>query len=84
MISKLKYLQHELVNIDNLEYTFHDETLVEIGVSPDEAELPIPKFIVHDREKEILYWEEQMTRARAKLEQADVLVSWLSPLFQIA
>lgn len=67
-------MKHELVNLDHLEFSFHDETLAELGMSPSEMELLVPRFVVQERAKEIAYWEERMEEARDKLEQSEMEV----------
>ena len=58
-----------MVNLDNLEYSYLDEAIAELQIGPDEAELVIPGFILRDREKELVYWKDQMRTAQEKLEQ---------------
>ena len=67
--------QHELVNLDNLDYSYHDSTMSQIGVTPNEVELTIPSFVTSDRADEIAYWEMQMNAANSKLRQASTDVS---------
>ncbi len=55
--------------MDNLEYSYHDEAMAELGMTPSEAELIVPKFVITDRAKEIKYWAEQMEMAKSKMEQ---------------
>lgn len=43
-------------------------------MSPNNAELIIPKFIVRDRKQEIEYWDAQMKLALDKMEQHDLEV----------
>ena len=62
--------------MDNLEYTYHDSTMAQIGVTPNEVELTIPSFVTSDRADEIAYWDAQMTAANNKLRQASTDVSF--------
>ena len=66
--------QHELVNLDNLEFSYHDETLSKMGLSPSEIDLVIPRFVKCDRAEEIEYWKVQMTKAAGKLELSELEV----------
>ena len=56
--------------MDNLEYSYHDSTMAQIGVTPNEVELTIPTFVTSDRADEIAYWDAQMTAANNKLRQS--------------
>ncbi len=35
--------QHELVGLDNLEYSYHDGNICDLKMSPEEAELVVPR-----------------------------------------
>ena len=59
-----------MVSLDNLEYSYHDSNMAEIGVTPAEVELAIPSFVISDRAEQISYWQHQMSLATAKLQQA--------------
>ncbi len=63
------------MNLDNLEYSYHDETLTTMGLSPSEINLVIPRFVKRDRAKEIDYWAGQMAQAIGKLELSELEVS---------
>ena len=69
-ISYLLSIQHDMVSLDNLEYSYHDSNMAEIGVTPAEVELAIPSFVISDRAEQISYWQHQMSLATAKLQQA--------------
>ena len=62
------------MSLDNLEYSYHDETMVELGLTPSEVELTIPSFVLRDRAEEIEYWSEQMKMAMQKLGLAEATV----------
>jgi hypothetical protein len=70
-------LQHELVNLDNLECSYHDETLAAMGLTPSEIELVIPRFVKRDRARDLEYWSEQMAHAVDKLELSEFEASAL-------
>lgn len=63
-----------MVNLDNLEFSYHDETLSKMSISPSEIDLVIPKFVTRDRVEEIDYWTEQMTQAVGKMELSELEV----------
>ena len=63
-----------MVNLDNLEFSYHDETLCKMSISPSEIDLVIPKFVTRDRVEEIEYWTEQMTQAVGKLDRSELEV----------
>ena len=66
-IGRILELKHDLVGLDNLEYSYHDGTMAELGCHPSEVELIVPKFVITDRTDSINYWKEQMTLAKAKM-----------------
>lgn len=70
-IGRILELKHDLVSLDNLEYSYHDETMAELGLTPSETELIVPKFVISDRAERIKYWQEQMELAKAKLDEVD-------------
>ena len=74
-IGRILELKHDLVNLDNLEYSYHDGTMAELGLNPSEVELIVPKFVITDRLDQINYWKEQMDLARAKLKDSALEVS---------
>ena len=69
-ISYYLSIKHDMVSLDNLEYSYHDSNMAEIGVTPAEVELAIPSFVISDRAEQISYWQHQMSLATAKLQQA--------------
>ena len=69
-ISYFLSIKHDMVSLDNLEYSYHDSNMAEIGVTPAEVELAIPSFVISDRAEQISYWQHQMSLATAKLQQA--------------
>jgi len=68
--------QHDMVSLDNLEYSYHDQTMCEMGLTPSEVELTIPSYVLRDRADEIEYWDGQMKLAMQKMGTADVVVSF--------
>ena len=75
-IGRILELKHDLVGLDNLEYSYHDSTMAELGYNPKEVELIVPKFIIHDRLDQINYWKEQMEMAKAKIKEVSTEVSY--------
>lgn len=74
-VGRILELKHELINLDNLEYSYHDETMIETMTEPSEVELVIPKFVLRSRHKEIEYWDDQMQQALAKMLHSELDVS---------
>ena len=70
-IGRILELKHDLVNLDNLEYSYHEASMVELGLAPSEVELLVPKFIIHDRMDSIKYWKHQMELAKLKLKDGE-------------
>ena len=58
--------------MDNLEYSYHDESMLELGINPSDLELIVPRFVIRDRARDIAYWAEKMDEATAKLEQSEM------------
>ncbi len=56
-----------MVGLDHLEFSYHDENIAELGQSPADVELVVPRFILRERKEEIKYWDQQMELALAKL-----------------
>ncbi|KAK2587687.1 hypothetical protein KPH14_003804 [Odynerus spinipes] len=46
-------LKHELVNVDLSEQSYYDDVLIKYDVSPQEAEIRIPRYFTRERRKEI-------------------------------
>ncbi|XP_072753683.1 IQ and AAA domain-containing protein 1-like isoform X4 [Anoplolepis gracilipes] len=46
-------LKHDLVNIDLSEYSYYDDVLLECGVTPQEAEIQVPRYYSRERAVEI-------------------------------
>jgi hypothetical protein len=60
--------------LDYLEFSYHDEAMAELGLTPEDTELSVPRYVLRDRAKEIAYWDDQMTEALAKMEQSELEV----------
>ena len=74
-IGRILELKNDLVNLDCIEYSYHDVTMADLGLTPSEVELIVPKFVITDREDEIKYWQSQMAEAKEKLGEDVVAVS---------
>ena len=74
-IGRILELKNDLVNLDCIEYSYHDVTMADLGLTPSEVELIVPKFVITDREDEIKYWQGQMAEAKEKLGEDVVAVS---------
>ena len=72
--------KHDMVSLDNLEYSYHDQTMSEMGLTPSEVEITIPSFVLRDRFDEIEYWDDQMKMAKQKMGTEDVVVSFMQLL----
>jgi len=68
VIGRVIELKHEMVGLDFLEYSYHDESVADLKMSPFEAELVVPRFIRRDRKEQIDYWKAQMDAAVAKMD----------------
>lgn len=52
-LGRVLELKHELVDIDLSEYSSYDDVLIECGVTPQEAEIRVPRYYRRDRRAEI-------------------------------
>lgn len=52
-LGRVLELKHELVNIDLAEYNYYDDVLIERGVTPQEAEIRVPRYFRRERIAEI-------------------------------
>ncbi|KAL6440740.1 hypothetical protein ACFW04_003292 [Cataglyphis niger] len=52
-LGRVLELKHDLVNIDLSEHNYYDDVLIECGVTPQEAEIQIPKYYRRERAVEI-------------------------------
>lgn len=52
-IGRLLELKHELVNLDLSEFSYNDDVLLQMKLSPSEAEVNIPKYYRREKEEEI-------------------------------
>lgn len=52
-LGRILELKHELVNIDLSEYSYYDDVLIECGVTPQEAEIQVPRYYRRERNAEI-------------------------------
>ncbi|XP_070518550.1 dynein regulatory complex protein 11 [Cardiocondyla obscurior] len=52
-LGRVLELKHELVNVDLSEYSYYDNVLIERGVTPQEAEIRVPRYYRRDRLAEI-------------------------------
>lgn len=67
-----------MVNLDSLEFSYHDEALTEMQVCPSEVDLIIPRFILRERADQFKYWEEKMTAVLGTLQRPRAEVSTCS------
>lgn len=52
-LGRMLELKHDLVNIDLSEHSYYDDVLLECGVTPQEAEIHIPRYYRRERAEEI-------------------------------
>lgn len=63
--------QLNLTNLDHLEFSYHDETMMELRLNPADVELTIPKFLRAERKQLANYWRNQLQIVTEKMEQAE-------------
>ena len=66
-IGRIIELKHELVNLDFIEFSYIDDVLSEMKVTPDKVEIPIPAYFKRDRSEELVYWDNIMKETLAKM-----------------
>ena len=59
--------QHELVNLDFIEFSFVDDVLAEMKITPDKIDIPIPAYFKRDRAEEIAHWDNLLKEKLAKM-----------------
>lgn len=52
-LGRMLELKHDLVGIDLSECNYHDDVLLECGVTPQEAEIQVPRYLRRERAEEI-------------------------------
>ncbi|XP_015436348.1 PREDICTED: IQ and AAA domain-containing protein 1 [Dufourea novaeangliae] len=52
-LGRILELKHELVEIDLSEYSYFDDILIRLGVTPQEIEIQLPRYFRRERLKEI-------------------------------
>ena len=63
----MEIFQHELVNLDFIEFSFVDDVLAEMKITPDKIDIPIPAYFKRDRAEEIAYWDNLLKETMAKM-----------------
>ena len=56
-----------MVNLDFIEYSFIDDVLADMKITPNNVEIPIPAYFKRDRAEELAYWENIMKETLAKM-----------------
>ena len=56
-----------MVNLDFIEYSFIDDVLADMKITPDKIEIPIPAYFKRDRTEELAYWDNMMKETLAKM-----------------
>ena len=61
-------VQHELVNLDFVEFSYVDDVLAEMKITPDKIEIPIPAYFKRDRTNELQYWDNLLKATTVNIE----------------
>ena len=61
-------VQHELVNLDFVEFSYVDDVLAEMKITPDKIEIPIPAYFKRDRANELEYWDNLLKATAVNIE----------------
>jgi len=75
-LGRVLELKHELVNVDLSEYNYYDDVLIECGVTPQEAELRVPRYFRRER---IMQIEERWTFIENTLRNLGTLCEIVAP-----
>ncbi|GLH14336.1 Spastin [Gryllus bimaculatus] len=87
-IGRILELKHELVNLDLSEFSYNDDILCKLKLSPKEVEVNVPAYYKREREAEIVkrrktitdilkklgYYEEEVIEKELTLEQAVTII----------
>ena len=56
-----------MVNLDFIEFSFIDDVLSDMKITPDKIEIPIPAYFKRERAEELAYWDNLMKETLAKM-----------------
>lgn len=66
-LGRVVELKHDLVNIDIMEFSYNDEVMANLKLTPNDVELRIPRYFLRENEKEITYKQEFIENLMMKL-----------------
>ena len=53
--------------MDYIEFSFVDDVLGDMKITPDKIEIPIPAYFKRERSEELAYWDNLMKETLAKM-----------------
>ncbi|PAA61559.1 hypothetical protein BOX15_Mlig032994g1 [Macrostomum lignano] len=71
VLGRLLELKQEMVDLECLEYHFFDDILSDLKLTPNDVEMPIPKYFVLEQEKTLRSRQELMARVLERIGQSD-------------
>uniref|UniRef100_A0A1I8J6F6 ATPase_AAA_core domain-containing protein n=1 Tax=Macrostomum lignano TaxID=282301 RepID=A0A1I8J6F6_9PLAT len=71
VLGRLLELKQEMVDLECLEYHFFDDILSDLKLTPNDVEMPIPKYFVLEQEKTLRSRQDLMARVLERIGQSD-------------
>jgi len=66
-LGRVVELKHDLVNIDLMEFSYNDEVVERLRLTPMETELRIPRYFLRERQQELEFRKKTMQEILVKL-----------------
>lgn len=66
-LGRILELKYDLVNLDMMEFSYNDDVMTELNLTPIDIELQIPRYIHREREQDILYKKKFIDNLMIKL-----------------
>lgn len=67
VIGRLIELKHEMIKLEYAEYHFFDDVLQDLKLTPNDIELPVPKYFVLEKAEAILEKEKLLQEVLAHM-----------------
>ena len=74
VIGRVIEIKNEMVNLELSEYHYFDDVLSDLKLTPQNIEIPIPKFFVVDRKKILYERDKLLSQILAKTKQGELKV----------
>ncbi|CAG5126509.1 unnamed protein product [Candidula unifasciata] len=67
VMGRILELKHEMINLEFSEYHYFDDVLSDLKLTPNDVEIPIPKYFVNERAKHLKEREKLLGQILAKM-----------------